>query len=88
LIGDPRNHENVIVSQPQATMLPFHNEMVDQNPGTPRTPRSNVSFPGTIRGSAAEFLPTIVGQDAVFSVLPHLKSGTSILVDKPNSHFL
>src|SRR6266699_3892401 len=29
LIGDPRNDENVIVSQLQSTMLRFHNRMVD-----------------------------------------------------------
>jgi hypothetical protein len=33
LIGDPRNDENSIVSQFQALMLRFHNQVVDDNPG-------------------------------------------------------
>lgn len=32
LIGDPRNDENVIVSQLQGLFLRFHNRMVDQDP--------------------------------------------------------
>src|SRR5229473_122858 len=31
LIGDPRNDENVIISQLQATMLRFHNKMADEH---------------------------------------------------------
>src|SRR4051812_48439823 len=33
LIGDKRNDENVIVSQLHASMLQFHNKLVDLNPG-------------------------------------------------------
>jgi Animal haem peroxidase len=34
-----------------------------------------------------DFLPTVAGKDMLFSVLPHLNSGKSILVDKPNLQF-
>ena len=33
LIGDPRNDENVIVSQLQGLFLRFHNRLLDENPG-------------------------------------------------------
>jgi hypothetical protein len=87
LIGDPRNDENVIVSQLQATMLRFHNRLVDENPG--------MNFSGVQRlvrwhyqwMILQDFLPTIVGQDMVDAVLPHLKSGKSILEDKPKLDF-
>jgi hypothetical protein len=87
LIGDPRNDENVIVSQLQATMLRFHNRMVDANPGATldevqRMVRWHYQF-----AVLNDFLPTIVGQDMVHSVLPHLKSGKSILLDRPVLHF-
>ncbi len=34
-----------------------------------------------------DFLPTIVGKDTLYAVLPHLKSGKSILEDKPQLNF-
>jgi hypothetical protein len=87
IIGDPRNDENVIVSQLQASMLRFHNLMADiltkENPHT--------TFPHIqqiVRWHYQwvvlhDFLPTIVGQAMVDSILPHLKSGKSIHLDKP-----
>ncbi len=61
LIGDPRNDENVIVSQLQATMLRFHNRLADDN--------KNKSFrkvQDLVRWHYQwvvlhDFLPTIVG---------------------------
>jgi hypothetical protein len=87
LIGDPRNDENVIVSQLQSTMLRFHNRMVDMNPGVgleeiQRLVRWHYQYV-----VLNDFLPTIVGIDMVQSVLPHLKSGKCILHDKPVLHF-
>lgn len=87
LIGDPRNDENVIVSQLQATLLRFHNRMVDLHPGATfedvqRLVRWHYQWV-----VLHDFLPTIVGNDTLYAVLPHLKSGKSILVDKPQLHF-
>jgi len=87
VIGDPRNDENVIVSQLQATMLRFHNKLTDRN--------KDLSFPELqqlVRWHyqwvvLRDFLPTIVGDDMVFSVLPHLKSGKPISEDKPQLRF-
>ncbi|HEY0782663.1 MAG TPA: heme peroxidase family protein [Thermoanaerobaculia bacterium] len=89
IIGDPRNDENVIVSQLQATFLRFHNSVVDflNDP--------NVDF-ATVQRLVRwhyqwvvlhDFLPTIVGQDMVDSILPHLKKGTSIHHDPPQLRF-
>jgi len=87
LIGDPRNDENVIISQLQATMLRFHNKMADENPDLP--------FPEIQRlvrwhyqwVVLRDFLPTVAGEDMVDAVLPHLKSGKSILQDVPRLRF-
>ena len=76
LIGDPRNDENVIVSQLQGIMLRFHNRMVG---------RTNATVPtlGEVQRIVRwhyqwvvlhDFLPTVVGQEIVFAILPHLKS--------------
>jgi Animal haem peroxidase len=70
LIGDPRNDENVIVSQLQATMLRFHNKIADRYTDQP--------FPEIQRlvrwhyqwVLLHDFLPTIAGQQMVDAVLP------------------
>jgi len=96
LIGDPRNDENVIVSQLQATMLRFHNRMarflptIPGNEGLLNDPKK--LFEATQRqvrfhyqwAVVNDFLPTIAGREVVDKILPHLKKGTSITVDKPD----
>ncbi len=87
IIGDPRNDENVIVSQLQASMLRFHNVVADnmlkENPNT-----AFEAMQQAVRWHYQwvvlhDFLPTIVGQPMVNSILPHLVSGKSIFEDKP-----
>jgi hypothetical protein len=93
LIGDPRNDENTIVSQLHATMLRFHNRMV--NFLTSQSGGKAPSFEEVQKqvrwhyqwAVLHDFLPTIVGQHAVNQVLPHLASGESILEDKPDLRF-
>ncbi len=87
LIGDPRNDENVIVSQLQATMLRFHNRMVDENPGATLEEVQRIVRWHYQYVILNDFLPTIVGQDMVNAVLPHRASGRSILRDPPALHF-
>ena len=86
LIGDPRNDENVIVSQLHATFLRFHNRVADV------AAKSHADF-ATVQRLVRwhyqwvvlhDFLPTIVGRETLESVLPHLAKGTSILKDKPD----
>jgi hypothetical protein len=86
LIGDPRNDENRIVAQLQATMIRFHNRMVDLLGGA--------SF-DEVRDEVRwhyqwvvinDFLPTIINEQTVQKVFPHLASGKSAGEDKPKLH--
>src|SRR5207245_472975 len=72
LIGDPRNDENVIVSQLQGLFLRFHNRLLDDHPGTAfgdvqRLVRFHYQYV-----VLNDFLPRIVHS----KVLEHLKTGT------------
>ncbi len=87
LIGDKRNDENVIVSQLHGTLLQFHNRLA----GDLDKP-SFAKVQQLVRWHyqwvvLRDFLPTIVGQDLVDSILPHLKSGKSVHEDKPRLRF-
>ena len=97
LIGDPRNDENVIVSQLQGAMLRFHNNLVDW---LKRQDKPSLKDPKKLFEEAQrsvrrhyqwilvnDFLPTICGPDVVDEVLPHLRKGTSIFVDEPRVKF-
>jgi hypothetical protein len=70
IIGDPRNDENVIVSQLQGMFIRFHNRMVDFMPGA-----SFAEVQQQVRWHyqwviVHDFLPTILGQQMVDSILP------------------
>jgi hypothetical protein len=76
LLGDKRNDENLIVSQLQSVMLRFHNRMVARQRQT--TGLSGAAlFEATQRAVrwhyqwvvAHDFLPRILGQDVIDSVL-------------------
>jgi len=87
VIGDPRNDENVIVSQLHAIFLRFHNSMVDYY----KSKNFDASFEAVQRQVRwhyqwivlNEFLPTIIGQDVVNEILPHIKNNTDIKKDPP-----
>lgn len=51
LIGDPRNDENRIVAQLQATMIRFHNRIADLLGGARHSRTSATRFAGTTSGS-------------------------------------
>jgi hypothetical protein len=75
LIGDKRNDENVIVSQLHGAMLQFHNRLADNHPEW-----SFAEVQQQVRWHyqyvvVHDFLPRIVGQPMVESVLPHLALG-------------
>jgi hypothetical protein len=90
LIGDPRNDENVIVSQLQGVFLRFHNRVVEFLKGTDAIFEDVQRF---VRWHYQwvvlhDFLPTIIGHDVVHAILPHLKKKNgSIRVDKPDLRF-
>lgn len=76
LIGDPRNDENVIVSQLQASMLRFHNRVADFLQEQGKSP----TFEDVQRAVRwhyqwivlHDFLPTIVGHEPIQRILPRL----------------
>jgi hypothetical protein len=88
LTGDPRNDENVIVAQLHAAMLRFHNGLVDLcGPSA-----SFEEIQQQVRWHYQwvvlhDFLPTIVGWDMVYSILPHLKTKKPITESKPDLRF-
>jgi hypothetical protein len=91
LIGDPRNDENVIVAQLHATMLRFHNRVVQHLTRGTRKPNFT-EVQRVVRWHYQwvvlhDFLPTIAGKEAVHRVLPHLEKGRSIYVRKPDLRF-
>ena len=83
LIGDPRNDENVIVSQFQGLMHRFHNRVVADNPTwsfekIQRTVRFHYQWV-----LLHDFLPTIVDAGVLASILPTASDGTCV-VDADN----
>jgi hypothetical protein len=88
LIGDPRNDENVIVSQLQSSMLRFHNVMVDKL-------GASASFPEIQRQVRFhyqwvvlhDFLPTIVGQDTMIKIFGKTSAGKIDFKAKPDLKF-
>lgn len=87
IIGDPRNDENVIVSQLQGLMLRFHNRLANEHP--------DLSFEAVQREVRFhyqwvvlnDFLPTIVSATVLDQVLPHRVKGTDLQRDKPKLEF-
>jgi hypothetical protein len=87
IIGDPRNDENVIVSQLQALMLRFHNRLADGN--------TQMAFADVQRKMRFhyqwvvlnDFLPTVVSSDVLAEVLPHVVNQTDVIQDPPDLLF-
>ena len=91
LIGDPRNDENVIIAQLHATMLRFHNRVV-QNLSRGRRRPSFEEVQRVVRWHYQwvvlhDFLPTIVGWEAVHRALPHLRKRGSSHAGRPDLRF-
>src|SRR5215210_3954659 len=77
LIGDPRNDENTIVSQLQATMLRFHNRVADVLAGRHHHMPLFQAVQQEVRWHYQwvvlhDFLPTIIGTDKAHAILPQL----------------
>ena len=91
LIGDPRNDENIIVSQLHAIFLRFHNRVADvlQRGATLPDFRQVQRF---VRWHyqwvvLQDFLPTIILPEVLAEVAPHLGNHTTILTDSPQLRF-
>ena len=87
IIGDPRNDENVIVSQLQGLFLRLHNKVADANPTWDFTQvqrQVRFHYQWVV---LHDFLPTIVSEHVLKEVLPHLHHGSNALEHKPRLDF-
>jgi Animal haem peroxidase len=87
LIGDPRNDENVIVSQLQSAMLRFHNRVVDLMGDPPFEEAQRMVRWHYQWAVIHDFLPTIIGEDTWHDILPHIAKRTNVLQDPPRLNF-
>jgi heme peroxidase len=89
IIGDPRNDENVIVSQLQGLFLRLHNKLAAD------PVRKGWSFARLQRevrfhyqwAVLNDFLPTIVDHGVLGQILPHLEKKTNVRLDKPKLEY-
>jgi hypothetical protein len=87
IIGDPRNDENVIVSQLHGLMLRFHDKLASDHPGW-----SFAQVQQEVRFHYQwvvlnDFLPTVVSKDVLDKVLPHLAQDSNPHEHKPQLEF-
>jgi hypothetical protein len=87
IIGDPRNDENVIVSQLQGLMLRFHNKVATDNPGLAfdeiqREVRFHYQWL-----VLNDFLPTVISHEVLHEILPHLAHSSSVHLHPPRLAF-
>jgi hypothetical protein len=87
LIGDPRNDENVIVSQLHGIFTRFHNRIADLFPDATFSEVQRIVRWHYQWAVLHDFLPTVAGEKNVFAVLPSLRHDTSIYKDKPDLRF-
>lgn len=92
LIGDPRNDENVIVSNLQASLLRFHNRVVDFLTTRDKKVPVFEDAQRVVRwhyqwAVLHDFLPTVIGEKALTDILPHILNGTNPLEDPPRLKF-
>jgi hypothetical protein len=74
IIGDPRNDENIIVSQFQGLMHRFHNRMMalDQGPARDRFQRVQTEVRFHYQWMLVnDFLPTIIWRRVLEDIIPH-----------------
>jgi hypothetical protein len=87
IIGDPRNDENVIVSQLQSSFLRFHNRVADVMAGAKFADVQRMvrwHYQWTV---LYDFLPTILRKDVYDAILPHVARKTNVLKDPPKLLF-
>jgi hypothetical protein len=86
IIGDPRNDENVIVSQLQGLFHRFHNNLMaeDTGPASSRFHRVQQEVRFHYQWMLVnDFLPTIVWDGVLKDVIPHHYKGTNVRADPP-----
>jgi hypothetical protein len=87
IIGDPRNDENVIISQLQGLFHRFHNKIATDHPewDFSRVQREvRFHYQWLVLN---DFLPAIVSDGVLNRVLPHVRKRTSVADDRPALDF-
>ena len=87
IIGDPRNDENVIVSQLQGLFHRFHNKVAADNPSWDfSTVQREVRFhyQWVVLN---DFLPSIVASSVLDQVVPHLSRKSNVKLHRPHLEF-
>jgi hypothetical protein len=86
VIGDPRNDENVIVSQMHAAMMGFHNLMADTLGADFDQVQQQVQwhYQWVVLN---DFLPTVIGERTWKSIFPHRAKKTTLEEDPPELEF-
>lgn len=87
IIGDPRNDENVIISQLQAIFLRFHNSIVDMLPDEEFSTIQRFVRWHYQWVVLNDFLPTIIGEKTWKDILPHIGKKTDVQRDPPDLKF-
>jgi hypothetical protein len=87
IIGDPRNDENVIVSQFQGLVLRFHNKLAAKHPEL-----SFAAVQQEVRFHYQwmllnDFLPTVVSHAVLDQVLPHRPNRSNVRLHPPKLEF-
>jgi hypothetical protein len=83
LIGDPRNDENVIVSQLQSTFLRFHNKILDTVAGGDFAEAQKLVRWHYQWVVLYDFLPTICDEQVYSSLIKRVQAGDSMPNYKP-----
>lgn len=87
IIGDPRNDENVIISQLQGIFYRFHNRFVDDHPSMSfRDVQQQVRFHYQWM-LINDFLPKLIDKDVFKKVFPHFGTNDSIAIRPPEIKF-
>ncbi len=85
IIGDPRNDENVIVSQLQGLFLRLHNRFATALGDFEAAQRKlRWHYQWVVLN---DFLPQIVAPAVLAEVLPHIAAGTDVVTDPPRVKF-
>jgi hypothetical protein len=87
IIGDPRNDENVLVSQLQGLFHRFHNAIVSRNrtwdfERVQREVRFHYQWM-----VINDFLPTVIHESVLSLVAPHIGLGTDIIANPPDIRY-
>lgn len=90
IIGDPRNDENVIVSQLQGLFHCFHNRLMTEDTGPARSRFSRVQREVRFHYQwmlVNDFLPKLIWRDVLQEIIPHHYKNSNVRADPPRLRY-